>query len=143
MAEPLIAQYGPDIPVQIAHTFKQAYRKFDSEGFVTDCLNGYESLNLMQRGSHIAVALHSHLPGAYPEAIRIVLESLHAKRQHSSGSLASFFYLPHTCFVAKYGLDHFDASMQAQYELTQRFILPPNSAYAPSSANIRMRRWRC
>ena len=121
MAEPLVAQYGPDIPVHIANTFTQVYRNFDSQAFISDCLKGYETLNLMQRGSHIANALHKHLPTDYAKAIRIVLDSLQAKRERNTGSLASFFYLPHTCFVARYGLDHFDLSMQAQYELTQRF----------------------
>lgn len=121
MAERLIAQYGTDIPVRLAATLKQVYRSFDAPAFVDDCLQGYDGLNLMQRGSHIAEVLHKHLPADYTQAIRIVLDSLHVEREPSSGSLASFFYLPHTCFVARYGLDHFDLSMQAQYELTQRF----------------------
>jgi 3-methyladenine DNA glycosylase AlkC len=35
--------------------------------------------------------------------------------------MASFLYLPHTMFVADYGLAHFELSMQAQHALTQRF----------------------
>lgn len=35
--------------------------------------------------------------------------------------MAPFFYLPHTMFVAEHGLDRFDVSMRAQYELTKRF----------------------
>ena len=35
--------------------------------------------------------------------------------------MAPFFYLPHTLFVAERGLEHFDLSMRAQYELTKRF----------------------
>jgi 3-methyladenine DNA glycosylase AlkC len=35
--------------------------------------------------------------------------------------MAPFRYLPHVCYVARFGLDHFEASMLAQYELTQRF----------------------
>jgi 3-methyladenine DNA glycosylase AlkC len=35
--------------------------------------------------------------------------------------MAPFFYLPHTLFVAERGLQHFDLSMQARYELTKRF----------------------
>lgn len=35
--------------------------------------------------------------------------------------MAPFFYLPHMMFVAERGLDHFDLSMRAQYELTKRF----------------------
>lgn len=35
--------------------------------------------------------------------------------------MAPFYYLPHTLFVAEHGLEHFDLSMRAQYELTKRF----------------------
>lgn len=35
--------------------------------------------------------------------------------------MAPFYYLPHLVFVAERGLDHFDLSMRAQYELTKRF----------------------
>jgi 3-methyladenine DNA glycosylase AlkC len=33
----------------------------------------------------------------------------------------AFLYMPHVFFVAEHGLDHFETSMRAQYELTQRF----------------------
>jgi 3-methyladenine DNA glycosylase AlkC len=36
-------------------------------------------------------------------------------------SLGSFIYLPHTVYVAEFGLEHFELSMQAQHTLTQRF----------------------
>ena len=32
-----------------------------------------------------------------------------------------FFYLSHVIFVAERGLEHFELSMRAQYELTKRF----------------------
>ncbi len=35
--------------------------------------------------------------------------------------MAVFRYLPHVCYVSKYGLDHFEHAMQLQYELTKRF----------------------
>ena len=35
--------------------------------------------------------------------------------------MAPFRYLPHVFFVAKYGLEHFEPAMRAQYELTKRF----------------------
>jgi hypothetical protein len=34
-----------------------------------------------------------------------------------------FLYLPHVFFVAEFGGEHFEASMHAQYELTQRFTV--------------------
>lgn len=122
MAEPLIAQYGPDVPQAIARMVAAVHPRFDVDAFLHDALSGYDALTLMPRGKHIARALHKHLPPDYGEAVRILLASVDQPHGRAPGlSLASFLYLPHTAFVAEFGLDHFDVSMQAQHALTQRF----------------------
>ncbi len=45
----------------------------------------------------------------------------HATDELLGAGMAPFFYFPHTVFVAERGLEHFDLSMRAQYELTKRF----------------------
>ena len=122
MAEPLIAQYGPDVPQAIASMVKAVHPRFDADAFLHDVLTGYEALALMPRGKHIAWALRRHLPAAYPEALGILLASAGQAHGRDPGlSLASFLFLPHTVFVAEFGLEHFELSMQAQHALTQRF----------------------
>lgn len=122
MAEPLKNQFGADVPRAIATMIQAVHPAFDSRAFVADALEGYESLELMPRGRKIAHALHRHLPDDYLKATHILLESLdqpHERNQNQS--LASFLYMPHTMYVAHYGLDHFEMSMRAQHALTQRF----------------------
>ena len=122
MAEPLIAQYGPDVPQAIARMVKAVHPRFDADAFLHDALSGYEALALMPRGKHIARALQRHLPAAYPQALGILLASAEQAHGRDPGlSLASFLFLPHTVFVAEFGLGHFELSMQAQHALTQRF----------------------
>ncbi|MES2949513.1 MAG: DNA alkylation repair protein [Pseudomonadota bacterium] len=122
MAEPLIAQYGPDVPQAIARMVAAVHPRFDADAFLHDALTGYDALALMPRGKHIARALHRHLPADYGEAVRILLASTEQPHGRTPGlSLASFLYLPHTVFVAEFGLQHFELSMQAQHTLTQRF----------------------
>ncbi|GAB3479089.1 DNA alkylation repair protein [Polaromonas eurypsychrophila] len=122
MAEPLVNQYGADVPKAIARMITAVHPKFDARKFFADVLTGYEALALMPRGKHIALALHRHLPPDYLKAINILLASLDQPHGRSEGlSLASFLYLPHTLFVAQFGLDHFEDSMRAQHALTQRF----------------------
>jgi 3-methyladenine DNA glycosylase AlkC len=122
LAEPLKNQFGVDIPVKIATMIAAVAPAFPVEAFVQEALAGYEALDLLPRGWKIAEALYRHLPADYEEAIEILLASLGPKLEKSEGNgMAPFLYLPHVCFVAKYGLDHFEASMKAQYELTQRF----------------------
>lgn len=122
MAEPLKNQFGAEIVRQIAAMISRAYPPFQQDTFVKDALDGYDSLGLMPRGWKIARTLRGYLPANYPEAIEILLESLGPRLDATEDlGMAPFLYLPHTCFVAEYGLDHFEVSMRAQYELTQRF----------------------
>ncbi len=122
MAEPLKNQFGTDIPRAIAAMISAVYPQFAGDAFIAAVLNGYDSLELMPRGWKIAAALHQHLPSSYEAAIEILMASLGPKLEHTQESgMAPFLYLPHVFFVASYGLGHFQVSMQAQYELTQRF----------------------
>lgn len=122
MAEPLVAQYGPDVPRAIARMVAAVHRRFDTDAFLHDALSGFEALALMPRGKHMARALQRHLPQDYAQALPIVLASAEQPHGRDPGlSLGSFLYLPHTAFVAEFGLGHFDLSMQAQHALTQRF----------------------
>lgn len=122
MAEPLKNQYGPEVPQKIAGMIAGVYSAFDSTSFLADALDGYEELELKPRAAHISKALRKHLPEAYEEAIRIVVESCGEKLETTDAfGMGPFMYLPHIIFVADYGVDHFESSMWAQYELTQRF----------------------
>ncbi len=122
MAEPLVNQYGADVPKAIARMIEAVHPAFQSRKFVADALKGYDELALMPRGKHIAQALQRHLPADYPKAINILLASLDQPHgRDPTLTLGSFLYLPHTMFVAQFGLDHFEDSMRAQHALTQRF----------------------
>ena len=121
MAEPLKNSYGPEIPRRIAAMIAEVHPAFPKAAFLRDALTGYEALELMPRGRHIAQALRSHLPQNVPAALDILLASLDAPRGDAGGSLASFLFMPHTVYVAHYALEHFEAAMRAQHALTQRF----------------------
>ena len=112
----LVRRLGGDIA--------RAHPEFPVRAFTNDACRGLDALELLDRGRHIAEALGAHLPPSYPDAIDVVLRSLgpeHATDELIGVGMAPFFYLPHTLFVAGRGLEHFDLSMQAQYELTKRF----------------------
>lgn len=122
MAEPLKNHFGPDVPQAIAAMIAAVHPTFPAKAFLRDALNGYDALELMPRGRHIAQTLRHHLPPCVPEAIGILRASLDQPNQRSAGSvMAGFLFMPHCFFVAQYGLDDFEPAMQAQYELTQRF----------------------
>jgi len=122
MAEPLKNQFGADVPRAIARMISAVHPPFNGKAFVRDALTGYDELELMPRGKKIAQTLRRHLPDDYARAAAILMDSLDQPHGRDPGqSLASFLFMPHTMFVAEYGLGHFDMSMQAQHALTQRF----------------------
>jgi 3-methyladenine DNA glycosylase AlkC len=126
MAEALKNHYGPDIPRRIAAMIRAVHPSFDVRSFVQHALDGYEALELMQRGAKIAEALHAHLPGDFPAAVEILLASLDRpavlkSKGADKNPITAFLFLPHTVYVAEHGLEHFEVAMRAQHALTQRF----------------------
>jgi len=121
MAAALKDFFDEQLVKRIASTITPVYKTFPSEVFVAEATKGLSRLELLDRGKHIADALFKTLPADYELAIDILLRSLEVPVTREGGSLSAFFYLPHVTFVAKYGLDHFDASMRAQHALTQKF----------------------
>jgi len=123
MAEPLKNFYGPGIPQRIGTMIGKVHPTFRAKDFVAHALDGYEELELLPRGRKIALSLKEFLPADYEEAVDILLASLGPRpsRRSGDGGIAPFIYLPHTHFVASYGLEHFELSMRAQHRLTQVF----------------------
>lgn len=147
MAEPLKNHFGPEVPRTIAAMIAAVWPEFPARRFLADVLAGYGPLALMDRGRRIADALHRYLPDGYPEAIAILIASVERGnvRHEAAPGMASFLYLPHVLFVARHGLDHFEASMRAQYLLTQKFTaefsIRPFLERYPEKTLVRLRRW--
>lgn len=125
MAEPLKNHYGPEIPQAIARMIAAVHPRFNTKAFLRDALDGYDALELMQRGRKIAEALRVHLPQHYGETVAILLASVTQatgpRGLKGKNPLAAFLYLPHTLYVARHGLQDFEVSMRAQHALTQLF----------------------
>lgn len=123
MAEALKDQFGKDVPARIAASLAAAHTSFPVAAFKRQVLKGYADLELTARGRQIAAGMRAHLPQEYPQAIRIVLDSLDALAAtvDADSAMGNFVFMPHCQFVDEYGIEHFDLSMQANYELTQRF----------------------
>ena len=122
-AELLKCFFSPALVRRLAADVARVHPTFPSRAFVRQACAGLDELELLDRGKHIARALATHLPEPYPAAIEVLLRSLgpeHSSEELVGAGMAPFFYLPHVLFVAERGLDHFDLSMEAQYELTKR-----------------------
>ena len=116
--------FNRQIVEEIARDLHAAHSKFNRTAFIAESLDGLDQLELIARGWQIATAMRRHLPEHFPDTAGILVRSLpaeNASREASASSMDTFRYLPHIFLVSKYGLDHFEESMQAQYELTKRF----------------------
>jgi 3-methyladenine DNA glycosylase AlkC len=124
MGDSLKTFFSPSLVRRLGADVARAHPGFPVARFVEDACAGLDALELLDRGRHISRMLADHLPKAYPEAIDVLLRSLgpeHATDELVGAGMAPFFYFPHLLFVADRGLEHFDLSMHAQYELTKRF----------------------
>ena len=144
MAEPLKAQFGTAVVRRLASEIVAVYPQFQPAAFERAALLGFEDLELLARGRHLADVLHRHLPKTFPAAARVLLATLPQVRE-PAGGMASFFYLPHTEFVARFGLGHFAASMRALHALTQvftaEFAMRPFLEQHEAATLEQLRRW--
>src|ERR671910_3033443 len=148
MAEPLKLFFSPELVRRLSADIERAHQAFPARDFVRQACAGLDKLELMDRGKHVSRVLAAHLPQSYPEAIEVLLRSLgpeHATDELVGVGMAPFYYLPHVLFVAERGLEHFDLSMRAQYELTKRFSaefsIRPYITRDPERAMMFLKTW--
>ena len=122
MAERLKDHYGTAVVQTIGAMISRVHPGFRRSRFEDLALKGLSRLELMARGKHIAEALRATLPEEIPTALRILTDSFGPTlEEQPNPGMGSFLYLPHSFFIANYGLSSFDLSLKAQRELTQRF----------------------
>ena len=69
-----------------------------------------------------ADALHAHLPPDFAEAAGILTRSLGPELTTAEpAGFEVFRYLPHVFWVSKHGLEHPEAALRFQHEVTRRF----------------------
>lgn len=122
MAQALKLFFNREVISSIAKRLATHVPDFPVKEFTGKCLHGLDKLELTARGWHIAHVMHEFLPQPFARAAQALTANLDEPLPTSGvNGMSSFFYLPHVFYVAKYGLDDLEASLQAQYLLTQRF----------------------
>jgi 3-methyladenine DNA glycosylase AlkC len=112
MAELLKHRYSKAYVERLAAVLVEADPRIDASAFVRAVLGrGWSGLELKQRMRRIADCLHAHVPGDY----RAQLATLRRAAPGFGGFEGMFF----PDFVERYGLDDFDASIEALAEFTR------------------------
>lgn len=146
MPAPLKDVLGPKAVAALAGSFQSAYPPFDAAGFRRAATRGLAALELTPRAQHLAAALHRHLPQPFPRAARVLRAALGPELDETEDlGLSPLVYLPYSAYVATYGLEHFEAAMETQYELTKRFTaefcLRPYLERYPEETYARLEAW--
>ncbi len=127
MAEPFKNAFNADIIKNMATHFAKQWSHFDSKGFIKTANHGLETLELKARSAQITDTMQQYLPQNYIHATEIMLKALAKEDDSFSESpspeegIAGWAIMPMTHYVARYGLEHFDLSMNLLKEMTKRF----------------------
>lgn len=129
-------RFGPTVIAQIANGLAVSVPTFDRQAFIADCLVGFDELELMARAARVAEVMRRYLDPNPAVAVRQVADAI--------GEPMEFGYLAHSAFIGTYGVDAFEESMGAMYELTQvftaEFCIRPFIVRYPQTMPM-LRRW--
>ncbi|WP_419393919.1 DNA alkylation repair protein [Cytobacillus praedii] len=118
---PLKYYFDRELALHLADLIQPQYPHFTRESFVDSVSIEVENKELKARVEVIANILKQHLPTDYEEALAILLKILGPENKTEEGMFTKgYFLMPVACFVEKYGMDHFDLSLNAMYEITKR-----------------------
>lgn len=119
--QPFKSYLNAELAKQLAENIRQVYPDFPVNAFVAQASAGLDELELKARTAHIAAALRDHLPAEYAKAVNILLAILGPENEGEKGVFGEWYFLmPVAYFVEVYGLEEFEVSMKAMYEITKR-----------------------
>jgi 3-methyladenine DNA glycosylase AlkC len=120
--QPLKHLLDPVLVGLVGESFAAVSDAFDRERFEALACDGLDERTMKERAHHIGDALAAVLPDDVPAAVSVLIDALGPLVTATEGNgLRGFFYMPHTSFVERHALDHFEQGMAANHELTRRF----------------------
>jgi len=111
----------------LALRLKANWRPFNTRKFEQLIFAELPALGLGERIQLVRRALKAVLPDDFRKAVPIMIDSLGPEIPEDGlenvdlAGPTGFIVMSQTAYVARYGLDHFDLSMSAFYEMTRRF----------------------
>jgi len=138
--------FDGELAHRLSGLIKPLYPDFPSESFISGVESRIGPLELKARVRVIAEQLRQALPPSYPDALAVLLGILGPENDTEQGMFNNgYFLMPVAYFVEAYGLQHFELSMNALYEITKRHtseyaIRPYIERYTDDGLNV-LKQW--
>ncbi|CAH0170258.1 hypothetical protein SRABI27_00999 [Pedobacter sp. Bi27] len=145
MASPLKDLYSPAFYDRLAHALTVTVPGFDKGKFIKKVFTAdFKSKELKERMKHTSKVLHDFLPEDYPQTIALIKKTIAQLRLQGIGedSLA-YMFLPD--YIETYGIDDFEASVEALEFVTQfvscEFAVRPFILKYGNEMILKMKKW--
>jgi 3-methyladenine DNA glycosylase AlkC len=140
MPEPLKNMFNRQTVSALAAAIQAAYPDFQPDDFLADVFDAnWNGRELKQRVRHITTVLQTHLPPGYESALTILRQTIPNLPEQG------FEKMVFPDFVEVYGLDDFDASIEALERFTQfvsaEFAIRPFIQRYPQQTMRQMLAW--
>lgn len=138
--------FDEELAELLANKILEIYPEFKRKVFLSSIQDGIKNKALKQRVELMADELHRHLPEKYEKATQILLKILGPENEEETGMFTNFYWvMPIAKFVEKYGLYHFDTSINAIAEITKRntgeYAIRPLIRKYPKETLAVMKQW--
>ncbi len=143
---PLKHYFGVELAERLASLIVPHDASFPANDFVEAVAEQVGPLELKERVAVISRELRHSLPADYIVSLDILLQLLGPENETEEGMFTNgYFLMPVAHFVEVYGLDHFDVSMRALYEITKRhtseYAIRPYLARYPDESLALLTTW--
>ncbi len=119
--EPLKELFNIPAAKALANQIATVFSNFDGDLFVKIAVDDLQSREMLDRARQFSAALEQCLPEDRDQAIQILVESLPDPMPATTGFAESWKQWPLGHFIENHGLEFYELSMSALYQLTQRF----------------------
>lgn len=138
--------FGANLAALLTEKILTVYPEFPGKAFIDAVGANTAGKTYTQRIEVIASELHSSLPSEYRKALDILIRILGPENPNETGMFTHFYWImPIGKFIEKYGLDDFEASMDALEEITKRntgeYAVRPYIRKYPQQALARLHTW--
>ncbi|SHG27796.1 DNA alkylation repair protein [Flagellimonas flava] len=113
--------FDSDLAELLAEKLISNGNSFNKNSFVNMIVDKVDDLELKDRVEHFSDSLRAHLSDEFTTNISCLMAILGPENEKETGMFKEFYWvMPIAKYVEKYGLEHFEVSMDAIKEITMR-----------------------